>query len=61
MNIKALLMGKRGDSEVEANINKQGNLYVVQGDLPYLEITKRGNGWQAMSTTAVAGLVVRPV
>jgi hypothetical protein len=33
---------------------------VAHGLPPYTEMTRKGNGWATMSTSAVAGLVVRP-
>ena len=40
--------------------NEKSELIVAGGLPPYTEMTRRGNGWGTMSTSAVAGLVVRP-
>lgn len=40
--------------------NEKSEIIVAQGMPPYAEMTRRGLGWATMSTTAVAGLVVRP-
>lgn len=48
------------DQMVLAQSNEQKDLLVAQGLPPYTEATRSGAGWSTMSTTAVAGLVVRP-
>lgn len=42
------------------DLNDIGDLQVAQGLPPYTEMTRRGHGWQVISTTAAASLVVRP-
>ena len=42
------------------NLNGNRDLLVAQGLPPYVEITRQGQGWSAMSTAAIAALVVRP-
>ena len=59
----AIQIGQR-----RGNTNYQGtaagnelNEQLVAGGLPpYTEMTRKGQGWATMSTSAVAGLVVRP-
>jgi hypothetical protein len=41
-------------------LNPQGELLTAQGLPPFAEMTRRGFGWQGMTTAGVAGLVVRP-
>jgi hypothetical protein len=48
------------DQMVLAQSNEQKDILVAQGLPPYAEVTRSGAGWATMSTTAVAGLVVRP-
>jgi len=48
------------DQQVQAQSNEQRDLLVAQGLAPYAEVTRSGAGWATMSTSAVAGLVVRP-
>jgi hypothetical protein len=40
--------------------NQLAEQLVAFGLPPYTEMTRKGNGWATMSTSAVAGLVVRP-
>ncbi len=40
--------------------NERQEQLVAQGLPQYAEMARRGNGWGTMSTSAVAGLVVRP-
>jgi len=52
----------------KGNVNNQGTAqgnelneqFSAQGLPPYTEMTRKGNSWATMSTSAVAGLVVRP-
>lgn len=45
----------------KVQLTPNGNdLLVAQGLPPYTEITRLGGGWQAMATSAVAAVVVRP-
>lgn len=46
------LVDQRGD--------RHGNAYIAQGLPPYAVLSKEGNGWQVMATSAVAALIVRP-
>ena len=58
--IKALYTG--GGTEVERNLvtDRRSHLLVSDGIPGYSELARRGNGWSAMNTTALAALVVRP-
>jgi len=48
-------------SKAEVSLHPNtSDLFIAQGLPPYTEITRGGGGWQAMSTAAVAALVVRP-
>ena len=40
--------------------NEKGEQLVAQGLPAYTELTRKGGGWSAMNTSALAGLVVRP-
>ena len=55
-----LLVRGGGDAERRAEVSPQGDLFVAHGGLRYTELTRRGIGYGAMATAAVAGLVVRP-
>ena len=48
-----------GDEKVLA-VSDAGDQYVIQGGTPYAELTRLGGGYSAITTSAVAGLVVRP-
>ncbi len=48
-----------GVSVAEAG-NYWGEALVAQGQLPYAEMTRQGQGWSTMSVTALAALVTRP-
>lgn len=48
------------DQMVLAMSNEQKDTLVAQGMPPYTEAVRSGSGWATMSTSAVAGLVVRP-
>ena len=52
----------RGSSgtELEMSVDSAGNQFVALGALPYSELTRLGQGWQTMSTSAAAALVARP-
>jgi hypothetical protein len=43
-----------------ASLNSQGELITNMGLPPYVEMTRRGLGWQVMDTSATAAVVVRP-
>ena len=61
-SVDALLkVFKRGGTlEVSPSANEDGDLLVAYGLPPYAEMARQGTGWSTMSTSAVAGLVVRP-
>ena len=48
------------DQMVNAMSNEQKDILTSMGLPPYTEATRSGAGWATMSTSAVAGLVVRP-
>lgn len=56
--IQAILRGTSEERNPE--VDKANQLIVTQGYLPYSEVTRRGLGWQAMTTAGVAAVVVRP-
>lgn len=58
--MKALYRGGGDDIENNLSSDKRQNLLVAQGAPPYVEMSRRGIGAQAMTTAAVAALVVRP-
>jgi hypothetical protein len=41
-------------------LNEFGEQLIAGGLPPYAEMARKGRGWGTMSTSAVAGLVVRP-
>jgi hypothetical protein len=47
-------------SQTTIPLNEFGEQIVASGLPPYTEMTRKGRGWGTMSTSAVAGLVVRP-
>lgn len=50
--------GDGNDKKIE--VTDDGDLLVAFGLPPYAEMTRQGGGWSAISTAAVAALVVRP-
>ena len=56
------LLERRGASgaSVIPQADHEGNTLVAQALPTHAEITRKGNGWQVMSTTGVAGKVARP-
>jgi hypothetical protein len=52
--------GSAADQFRYARMNSEQELLTAQGLPPYAELSRRGRGYQAMSTSAIAGLVVRP-
>lgn len=48
------------EEELKAKGNKFGEQLVAQGLPRYAEMTRLGQGWQVITVTGVAGLVVRP-
>lgn len=57
--IKGIKFGTTSE-EIEVAVDKDGQVLFNQVLPPYTEITRRGETWSAMTTAAVAGLVVRP-
>ncbi len=47
-------------SQGSIGLNQLGEQLIAQGLPPYAEMVRKGNAWATMSTSAVAGLVVRP-
>lgn len=52
--------GANDGNAVFAASNEKKEQLVAQGLPPYAELVRQGTGWGTMSTSAVAGLVVRP-
>jgi hypothetical protein len=48
------------DGEVSASADKQKNLLVAQGNPPYMELRRRGDGWTVQTATLLAPLVAIP-
>ncbi len=46
--------------EVDLGATREGGLHVAQRSAPYVEITRQGQMWSVMNTSALAALVVRP-
>lgn len=57
--VSGTLRGTSG-TELEMSVDPAGNQFVQFGEMPYTELTRLGQGWQVMATSAVAALVVRP-
>lgn len=57
---KGLYRGGGNQEERTLEVARDNSLLVGQSLPPYTELTRRGGGWQAMATAAVAALVVRP-
>jgi len=59
---RALMAGIQRDTtdEEKIQVNEKGEVYTAQGLPPYVEMTRKGNGFSAIATAAVAGLVIRP-
>lgn len=53
---------RRGGSREEVSIkgDRYGNVHISSGLPAYTEITAQGEGWQVMTTSDVACLIVRP-
>ncbi len=53
---------RKGNTNAQgtATGNEFNEQFVAQGMPPYAEMTRLGQGWSTMATSAVAGLVVRP-
>ena len=58
--LRAIYSGDGNETERRILTDRPGNLLMAGGMPPYVEMTRRGIGWQAMNTTALAALVVRP-
>lgn len=52
--------GTNNGEDRGVELNQFNEQLVAQGLPPYAEMTRLGSGWSAISTAAVAGLVVRP-
>ena len=52
--------GSAGGQQTQLVANEKNEQLVAHGLPPYAEMVRRGTGWATMSTSAVAGLVVRP-
>lgn len=48
------------DAEVTPGVDKQSNLLVAQGNPPYMETRRRGEGWNVMTSTALTPLAALP-
>ena len=63
MGLNAIMTAiRRGTTNEERSlqVNEKGELLHAQGLPRYTEMARKGQGWQAMNTTALASLVVRP-
>jgi len=58
--LRAVYRGGSVPLETQVGSDVLSNLLVAQGAPPFAEMTRRGNGWAAMNTSALAALVVRP-
>ena len=59
--LRALVRGgQAGGGYRGVRSNSEDELFTAQGLPPYTELARRGLSWATMSTSAVAGLVVRP-
>src|SRR4051812_25857078 len=47
-------------AQAQIQLNEKGEQLMAPGLPPFTEMVRRGNAWGCMSTSAVAGLVVRP-
>jgi hypothetical protein len=56
--IRGLVKGS--STEVDAVFDPLGHQFVAPGEMAYTELSRSGQGWQTMATSAVAALVVRP-
>lgn len=56
----AAIRGAKNGLFQPVEASPDGELLVASALPPYAEITRQGDGWAAMSTAAVAALVVRP-
>ena len=52
--------GTGGNTQTQLAANEKSELIVAGGLPPYTEAVRKGTSWATMSTSAVAGLVVRP-
>ena len=58
--LRAIYSGGGNEAERSVLTDRPGNVLMAQGLSPYAEMTRKGQGWSAMNTTALAALVVRP-
>lgn len=59
--LEGIIRGGSADGQyASVKLNPQLELITAQGLPPYTEMSRRGLGWQAMNTSALAALVVRP-
>lgn len=56
--IQGMLRGTTDEKKLE--VNQKGELLTAQGLLPYAEMTRRYEGWSAISTAGAVSLVARP-
>ena len=54
------LVDKHGNIINNGKVSEEGGILVSQVYNPDIELARRGNGLMAISTSAVAGLIVRP-
>lgn len=62
MSMSVVVKGtiKGTGAELEMALDPSGQQIFTPGELPNTELTRVGQGWATMATSAVAGLVVRP-
>ena len=58
--LRAIYNGGGNEAERSVLTDRPGNVLMAQGLSPYAEMTRKGQGWSAMNTAALAALVVRP-
>ena len=58
--LRAIYSGGGNEAERSVLTDRPGNVLMAQGLSPYAEMTRKGQGWSAMNTSALAALVVRP-
>jgi len=58
--IMGLVRNSAARTQTQTDANEKNELLVAQGLPPYTEMVRKGVSWATMSTSAVAGLVVRP-
>lgn len=60
IGIVAVTRDGKSEPQVQLKGNEKGELLVAGGLPPYTEAVRKKSSWATMSTSAVAGLVVRP-